>query len=108
MLRDEEFALTAEFRTAVVTALAYFADPHDLIPDEVPGLGYLDDAIMVEIVRLELQAEIDAYDEFRASLGERRAVRTADPDAYTKFLDEKRAKLFEQLRERRGNFYDHG
>jgi hypothetical protein len=45
-------------------ALAYFAEPDDLIPDHIPGLGYLDDAIMVELVVRELRHEIDAYQDF--------------------------------------------
>ena len=48
----------------MLNALAYFADPDDLIPDRVPGLGYLDDAIMVELVVQDLKHEIEAFDAF--------------------------------------------
>lgn len=108
MLRDQEFDLAAEFRTRVVAALAYFADPHDLIPDDVPGLGYLDDAIMVEIVRLELVAELEAYREFCSARGEEAEGRARNPEAYATVLGEKRARLFERLRERRNNLNDWG
>ena len=30
---------------SILGALVYFCDPEDLIPDNIPGLGYLDDAI---------------------------------------------------------------
>ena len=49
----------------MLNALAYFAEPDDLIPDQIPGLGFLDDAIMVELVVRELRHEIEAYEDFR-------------------------------------------
>lgn len=101
MMRDEEFNLAKEFRGRVVTALAYFANPHDLIPDSVPGLGFLDDAIMVEIVRRELQHEIAAYEDFCTAREERRKKKTKDPEGDAEFLDQKRKQLFERIRERR-------
>ena len=64
MLRDQEWALPAEERNRVLCALVYFCDPEDLIPDNIPGLGYLDDAIMVELVLRELKHEIEAYEDF--------------------------------------------
>src|SRR5687768_9033176 len=64
MLADERWRLTGNDRARVLNVLAYFVDPDDLIPDRIPGLGYLDDAIMVELVVQELRHEIDAYDKF--------------------------------------------
>ena len=66
MLVDKEWALEDEERRNVLDALAYFANPHDLIPDGVPVLGFIDDAIMVELVAQELQHEIEAYNDFCA------------------------------------------
>jgi len=66
MLRDEDWRLEGEDRARVLNALAYFVDPDDLIPDRVPGIGYLDDAIMVELVVQELRHEIQAYRDFCA------------------------------------------
>src|SRR3954470_13564663 len=48
MVRDEGWGLADEDRSRIISALTYFADPEDLIPDNVPVLGFLDDAIMIE------------------------------------------------------------
>jgi len=64
MLRDSEWRLEGRDRARILDALAYFVDPDDLIPDRVPGIGYLDDAIMVELVVQELKHEINAYENF--------------------------------------------
>ena len=64
MLEDQRWRLTGSDRARVRNVLAYFVDPDDLIPDRIPGLGYLDDAIMVELVLQELRHEIDAYEKF--------------------------------------------
>ncbi|NIV16986.1 MAG: DUF1232 domain-containing protein, partial [Woeseiaceae bacterium] len=64
MLKDHEWRLPAAESNRVLNALAYFADPEDLIPDHIPGLGFLDDAIMVELVVRELKHEIEAYRDF--------------------------------------------
>jgi uncharacterized membrane protein YkvA (DUF1232 family) len=66
MLRDREWRLEGRDRRRILDALAYFVDPDDLIPDRIPGIGYLDDAIMVELIALELKHEIEAYDDFCA------------------------------------------
>ncbi|MCX7561984.1 YkvA family protein [Xanthomonadaceae bacterium XH05] len=64
MVRDEGWHLPEEDRKRVLAALVYFADPSDVIPDSVPVLGYLDDAIMIELCVRDLKHEIDAYDDF--------------------------------------------
>jgi uncharacterized membrane protein YkvA (DUF1232 family) len=64
MVRDEGWALPDEDRQRVLSALVYFADPKDIIPDNVPVLGYFDDAIAIELCVRELRHELDAYEEF--------------------------------------------
>jgi uncharacterized membrane protein YkvA (DUF1232 family) len=64
MIRDEEWNIDPEDRSRIVSAMSYFADPIDLIPDHIPGIGFLDDAMFVEIVIRELNYEIEAYNEF--------------------------------------------
>ena len=93
MISDIEWRLPHEEVKRVLNALAYFAEPDDLIPDEIPGLGFLDDAIMIELVVRELRHEIDAYDDFCQF----RQQHHAEADT----LRRKRDELMERMRHRR-------
>ena len=101
MVRDPEWALAAKERKDVLAALAYFADPQDIIPDSVPVLGYIDDAIMIELVVSELKHEIDSFDDFCKYRREERA-RNRNPNlSREEYLDIKRRQLQERMRRRR-------
>ena len=105
MVDDEEWRLSEEDRRRVLGALAYFCDPEDLIPDHIPGLGFLDDAIYVELVIRELRAEIESYEEFvsfRATEEKRRAEEGLDMNVgREEWLADKRAALHAKMRKRR-------
>jgi uncharacterized membrane protein YkvA (DUF1232 family) len=105
MANDDEWRLTDEERNRVLGALVYFTDPEDMIPDSVPGLGFLDDAIYVELILRELKAEIDSYEEFcafRTGEEQRRIERGLDPHVEREaWLADKRATLHARMRRRR-------
>jgi len=105
MINDEEWKLSDEDRHRVLNALAYLCDPDDLIPDHIPGLGFLDDAIYVEIIVKELRNEVDLYSEFcafRKAEEERRGKLGEDIKLNReKWLGEKRAVLHAKMHRRR-------
>jgi len=105
MLVDHEWRLPQKDTTRVLNALAYFSDAEDLIPDHVPGIGYLDDAIMIELVVRELRHELDAYTDFcayRRDYPRSKGVKckTSDPSR-EKWLESRRAELQDRMRRRR-------
>lgn len=64
MLEDEDWALPNPERAEVLTALVYFSDPDDLIPDDVEVIGLFDDAVVLELVLRRLRHVLKAYAEF--------------------------------------------
>lgn len=104
MLRDEEWRLPKAETGRVINALAYFSEPEDLIPDHIPGLGFLDDAIMIELVVRELRHEIEAYQdfcEFRVREEKRRGTRAEDAITREEWLRSRRSELHSRMRRRR-------
>jgi len=66
MLGDEDWALPAKERGQLLGTFVYFGDPEDLIPDDVPGIGYLDDVMMIELLTIEMRHVSAAYLDFCA------------------------------------------
>jgi uncharacterized membrane protein YkvA (DUF1232 family) len=65
IILDEDYKAPQSVKNQVLAGLAYFANPEDLIPDHVPALGFLDDAIMVKFVEDEFKHELWGYRKFR-------------------------------------------
>ena len=66
MLTDADWQLPAEERERLLATFVYFADPEDILPDDVPVIGYLDDIIMLELIARELTHVREAYEDFCA------------------------------------------
>ena len=102
MLTDLEWRLPHREATRVLNALAYFTELEDLIPDHIPGVGLLDDAIMIELVIRELEHEIEAYRDF---CNFRSQSRSADEQGKKtnreKWLQDRREELQARMRRRR-------
>jgi len=97
MAEDKQWDLEQEEKDDVFCALAYFSDEQDMIADDIPVLGLLDDAIMIELVSLDLQEDIEAYTEFCKF-----REKTTNPDPSKQdWLDTKRKELYGRMRTRR-------
>ena len=105
MLKDHKWRLPGAESTRVLNALAYFTEPEDLIPDHIPGVGFLDDAIMVELLVRELKHEIDAYldfCDFRAKQRPKPGIKRKSSDmTRDQWLERRRDELQSRMRRRR-------
>jgi len=103
MVRDEGWAMPAEDRQRVLSALTYFCEPADVIPDHVKVLGYLDDAVVIELAVRDLKHELDAYDEFcdyRQREADRRAIEASEVGR-ADWLGARREELVDRMHRRR-------
>ncbi len=64
MLTDEEWQLPGSERERLLAMFIYFGDPEDIIPDDIPVIGYLDDVIVIELIMQELHHVREAYEDF--------------------------------------------
>ena len=112
MVNDQGFALPEEDRQRVLACLTYFANPKDIIPDNVPVLGFLDDAIMIELVTRELQHEVEAYDDFVAYRNDEAQRRGVDASTLkterVEWAEARRVELLNRMRSRRLQSYSGG
>lgn len=109
LVQDQDWHITDAERLEVLSALAYFCDPDDAIPDNIPVLGFLDDAIMIELVVEELRHELDAYEDFCVY----RQSPQADFDGDGKvdraeWLSVRERELLERMRRRRSRDTGYG
>jgi uncharacterized membrane protein YkvA (DUF1232 family) len=112
MVNDAGFGMDDEDKKRVLACLTYFANPKDIIPDNVPVLGFLDDAIMIELVVRELQHEVEAYDDFveyRADEARRRGVDPATlKTERVEWAEARRVELLSRMKSRRMSSYGGG
>ncbi|MDP6981053.1 MAG: YkvA family protein [Myxococcota bacterium] len=65
IVTDRDYNPPKSVKKQVLGALAYFANPDDLIPDHVPVFGFLDDALMIAIVEEQFKHELWGFRKFR-------------------------------------------
>ncbi len=102
LVRDEEYAAPKRVRAEVIAGLAYFSNPEDLIPDHIPGLGFLDDAIMIKFIEDEFKDELWGYRKFRKlrSGAEQRPWAKPGSERLRQRLEDDRKRVRAQIEER--------
>jgi len=65
MLIDDEWQLPDADRERLLAMFIYFADPEDILPDDIPVIGYLDDVIVIELIMQDMFHVREAYEDFR-------------------------------------------
>ena len=61
--RDVPFGTIA----AVAAAILYFVSPFDMIPDFIPGFGYMDDAAVIALCLRMVHADVEKYRDWMQS-----------------------------------------
>lgn len=106
LIGDGDWRLDDDARTDLLAALGYFVDPDDLIPDEQPRYGLLDDALVIDIAIRARHHEWLAwqeFDHFRRDLRARGDFRPLDREQW---LLARRELLEDRMRRRRSLRYD--
>ncbi|MCP4003620.1 MAG: DUF1232 domain-containing protein [bacterium] len=108
MTQDTGWSLPKSSKSKILAAVGYFTNPDDLIPDDIPGLGFLDDAIMIELVEQELRIELAGYDEFCRARDreEERPWYTQGRVTRDKRIEVHRKRIREKIRSRMANARD--
>jgi len=102
LIQDDEYGAPRKVRDEVLAAIAYFSNPEDLIPDHVPGLGFLDDAIMIKFIEDEFKHELWGFRKFRKlrDSSEQRPWATPGSDRLRKRLDADRKRIRGEVEKR--------
>lgn len=103
LLRDPDWRVPVSMRDRARVVLSYFLDAGDLIPDDAPLFGFLDDAIMIELLALELAEELRGwrqFSRFRDAL-DARLGDDPDPRERVRRLSKERRALRAKIQERR-------
>lgn len=102
MLTDDEWQLPEADRERLLATFVYFADPEDILADDIPVIGYLDDVIIIELVVRELLHVRVAYDDFCQFRDEfdRKQGRKLDPVIRRDRIDRRRQELHQRMQRR--------
>jgi len=65
MITDKEYKIDKKTYLIIAGAIAYAVLPTDVVPDFIPGVGFVDDAFVIGAVVNRLKEEIENYKRFR-------------------------------------------
>jgi uncharacterized membrane protein YkvA (DUF1232 family) len=108
MLDDPQWLLEGDDRARISAAVGYFAVPKDMIPDKIPGLGFLDDALMAELVGRELKPELDGYRDFCNYRDNERKLRGKSDVSREDWLASKQRQIWLRIKRRQQERRRHG
>ncbi|MEZ5465746.1 MAG: YkvA family protein [Lysobacteraceae bacterium] len=108
LIGDRDWRLGDDARTDLLAALHYFVDPDDLIPDQQPRYGLLDDALVIDIAIRARHHEWLAWHEFDRFRRELRARGDFRPLDREQWLAARRELLETGMRRRPTLRYDDG
>ncbi len=102
MLTDSEWHLPDADREQLLATFVYFGDPEDILPDDIPVIGYLDDVIIIELVTRELEHVRKAYDDFceYRDAFDREHGKDVDAALRRDRLDRRRQQLHQRMKRR--------
>jgi len=69
MLVDPDYTIGWEVKAGIIVGLGYFISPVDAVPDVIPVVGYVDDALVVAYVVHLLSQDIAKYRAWRKGQG---------------------------------------
>lgn len=64
MFVDNQWPLSNATKTTILAAFDYLKKVDDLIPDNIPVIGLLDDCIVIDLVSDKIKSELDNYSNF--------------------------------------------
>lgn len=65
MVRDAEYKLDRRSKALIAAGLIYFLLPVDMTPDFIPGIGYIDDALVLSTLWKIVQEQVTRYMSFK-------------------------------------------
>ncbi len=68
MLSDDHWKLSVNDKQFLLTTLHYFVENDDIIPDDTPVIGYLDDCIVIDMAKDQLNDELRLYHQYIRAL----------------------------------------
>jgi uncharacterized membrane protein YkvA (DUF1232 family) len=64
LVADDGWKADADVRERVEAVRAYLDNPDDLLPDHLPSIGLIDDALLIDLALQALQGELADYEDF--------------------------------------------
>ena len=64
MVVDQTWKINKENMEKINATIKYFVDDDDVIPDNIPGIGYLDDCIIIDSTMDDVYDELMEFEDF--------------------------------------------